>query len=196
MLKGLRPIFSTAVFLCGAVLSQASEAAYRLFARDLVAFSVYGEPDTKMQLRIAGNGMINVPLLGDIHVTGLTLAEAEEKIEQAYIENQIYIRPQITMLVTEYSKKEISILGQIGSQGKIELPLESSEITIVNAISLAGGFTRIAKSDSVRITRQDPVTGEEQVFTVNAEQMISGRSKEPVFYVRPGDVIFVPERLF
>lgn len=196
MLKGILLFIGTAVFFCGAVLATASESAYRLFERDLVAFSVYGEKEMSAQLRISGTGMINVPLLGDIHVVGLDLASAERKIEKTFIEQHIFIRPQITLQVAEYSKKEISILGQIGRQGKIELPVESVEMSIVNAISLAGGLSRIAKGDSVRVTRRNLETGEEEVFIVNVERMIEGRSKEEAFSVFPGDVIFVPERLF
>jgi protein involved in polysaccharide export with SLBB domain len=196
VLKRFPLYLGTAVFLCGVVLSNGADSAYRLFARDVITLGVYGEPDMTTELRIAGNGMINVPLLGNVHVVGLNLTAAERKIEEAYIEQQIFIRPQITLQVKEYSKKEVSILGQIGKQGKVELPPESVEMNIVNAVSLAGGFTRIAKADSVSVTRTNPETGEESVFTVNVEQMIAGRSKESVFYVIPGDIVFVPERLF
>lgn len=193
----LLKILGTAVFICGAFLAKAEEdSAYQLFARDIVTMAVFGEPDMSTQLRISGVGAINAPLIGDIEIAGLTLAEAEGKLEKAYVEAQIFIRPQITLQVVEYSKKEISVLGQIGRQGKIELPVESVRINIVNAVSLAGGFTRIARADAVRVTRKSPNDGAEQVFTVNVEQMISGKSKEPPFYIYPGDVIFVPERLF
>lgn len=190
-------IIGTAVFICGAFLARAEEdSAYRLFARDVIKMVMFGEPDMSTQLRISGIGTINAPLIGDIEIAGLNLAEAESKLEKAYVDAEVFIRPQITLQVAEYSKKEISILGQIGRQGKIELPVESVRINIINAVSLAGGFTRIARADAVRVTRKSPANGEEQVFTVNVEQMIAGKSKEPPFYIYPGDVIFVPERLF
>lgn len=193
----LSRIIGTAVFICGAFLAKAEDdSAYRLFARDVIKMVVFGEPDMAIQLRISGIGTINAPLIGDIKIAGLTLAEAQSQLEKAYVDAEIFIRPQITLQVAEYSKKEISILGQIGRQGKIELPVESVRINIVNAVSLAGGFTRIARADAVRVTRKLFAEEEEQVFTVNVEQMIAGKSKEPPFYIYPGDVIFVPERLF
>lgn len=170
-------------------------SAYRLFVRDVVTFAVHGETDLKTQLRISGNGTINVPLLGDVRVVGLSLAAAERKIQEAYIAAEIFILPQITLQVSEYSKKEVSMLGQFARQGKIELPAESVSLSIIEAVTAAGGFSRIAKADSVRITRRDPDTAEEKVITVNVERMISGRG-EDVFYVFPGDIVFVPERLF
>jgi polysaccharide export outer membrane protein len=172
------------------------EAAYRLYPRDVVTFSVHGETGLATQLRISGNGNINVPLLGDVRVSGLTLAEAELKIQATYISEQIFVRPQITLQFLEYSKKEISVLGQFARQGKVEFPAESTSIGIVQAISAAGGFTRIARADSVRVTRKDPATGEEKYFTVNVERMISGKNTDEVFLVYPGDTLFVPERLF
>lgn len=170
--------------------------SYRLYARDLVTFSVYGENDLAGSLRVSGNGTIAIPLLGEIKVVGLTLAEAAKRIEEKYQADEILIRPQVAMQVAEYSKKEISILGQVGRQGKVEFPPESSSLTIVEAITAAGGFTRIGKGDSVRVTRKNSESGEEQIFVVDAERLISGKGGADLFQVLPGDVIFVPERLF
>lgn len=170
--------------------------SYRLYPRDSVTLSVYGEPDISTQLRLSGNGSINIPLLGNLNVGGLSLSEAENKIAQAYVEREIFIDPQITLQVTEYSKKEISILGQISNQGRIELPPEMASLSIIEAVSSAGGLSRIAKGDAVRVTRKNLETNEEQVFVVDVESMITGRSKTEVFFVIPGDIIFVPERLF
>ncbi len=195
----LRKVFlllGTALYCCGADLSVETGEAYRLFPKDVVSFSVYGESDLSTTLRLSGQGVINLPLLGDVKIGGMTLAEAEAKISNSYIEREILVRPQITLQVNEYSKKEITMLGQISKQGKIELPPETAKLNIVEAISAAGGFTRIARADNVRITRKDPVSGEEKVYTVDAESMIAGRSKEKVFYVLPEDIIFIPERLF
>jgi polysaccharide export outer membrane protein len=196
MLRRLFLILGTAVFGCGASLSNAEEAVYRLYPLDMVAFSVHGESDLSTKLRISGNGTINVPLLGDVRVVGLSLTEAERKIQDAYVAEEIFIRPQVTLQVNEYSKKEISMLGQFARQGKIELPAESPALSIIEAVTAAGGFTRIGRADSVRVTRKDAVTGEEKVFIVNVERMISGKSNEEVFLVYPGDTLFVPERLF
>lgn len=170
--------------------------SYRLFPRDVVAFSVYGEPDLNAQLRISGKGTINVPLLGEIKIMGLTLQEASHALAEAYIVADILLRPQVTLQVSEYSKKEVSVLGQIGRQGKVELPPETSSLSIVDVVSAAGGFTRIARSDNVRVTRRNPDTDTDQVFFVNVESMISGNANATPFEILPGDIIFVPERLF
>ena len=88
------------------------------------------------------------------------------------------------------------MLGQVMKQGKQTFPAEATSITVVEAITSAGGFSRIAKGDAVRITRKDE-HGVDQSFTVNVEKMIDGRGAtvEPVL-LQPADVVFVPERVF
>jgi len=196
MLRSILLIAASILPFQAAELEEKSDDSYRLFPRDSIALSVYGEPDISTNLRLSGNGGINIPLLGNLRVSGLSLAEAEDKIAKTYIEKEIFIDPQITLQVTDYSAKEISILGQISGQGRVALPPETATLSIIEAVSSAGGFTRIAKADSVRITRMNLETNEEEVFIVDVESMIIGKSKEDVFYVFPGDIIFVPERLF
>ncbi len=182
-------------FAAAAVASTNSGDSYQLYPLDLLRFEVYGESDLSTELRISGNGDLNVPLAGSVRVQGLTLDQAQEKIAQVYRDSEIFIRPQVSLRVVEYSKKEVSVLGQVGKQGRIELPAESSAISIVEAITAAGGLTRIAKGDSVRVTRRQAGDGQETRLTINVEALISGSGGD-VFMVRPGDIIFVPERLF
>jgi len=195
-------MFKRLFFLFGAVSlgfanapTPTPESSYKLYPLDQIRFSVFGEPDLNETVRISGAGEINLPLLGTIKVSGLTLAEAQNRIAEAYRTGEIFIIPQISLQIEEYSKKEISVFGQVGKQGKVLLPDESTTVTIVEAIAEAGGLTRIAKGDSVRVTRRD-ASGGEQTFTINVERLIQGQTKaNEMFYVLPGDVIFVPERL-
>ncbi len=176
--------------------NQESSGSYRLYPLDVISLAIYGEPSLSTQLRLSGDGAINIPLIGNLTVGGLTLAEAEARIAETYIEREIFISPQVTLQVSEYSKKEISFLGQISRQGKIVLPPETTSLSIIEAVSAAGGFNRIAKADSVRISRKDPSTGEEKIYIVDVESMIEGKNKDGVFFVLPGDIVFIPERLF
>jgi protein involved in polysaccharide export with SLBB domain len=168
---------------------------YRLFARDLVRLAVQGEPDLTIERRIDALGEIYVPLLGNVKIAGLTAFEAQTAIAKRYVADEIFVRPEVIVTVLEYSPKEIMVLGQVGKQGKLFLPAEAVTMPIVEAITSAGGFTRIAKSDAVRVTRKDE-RGVEQSLTVNVEKMIEGRAGAEPFLLEPGDVIFVPERIF
>lgn len=184
--------FAFAGLLCAA--DPAPGSNYRLFARDLVQIAVQGEPDVAVQRRVDASGEIPVPLLGAVKVVGLTVAEAQAEIRRRYIAEEIFIRPEVFLSVVEYSPKEVLVLGQVNKQGKLALSPESVAMPIIEAITGAGGFTRIAKSEAVRVTRKDD-HGAERVFTVDVERMLAGRGGDP-FQLQPGDVVFVPERVF
>ncbi len=197
----LLPFLLALVVLYGAPLraQQASVATaneYRLFARDLVRVSVHGEEDLKaLDRRIDGAGRITLPMIPAVEIKGQTPSEAEARIAKAYVDEQILIRPQISVTVIEYSPREISVLGQVREPGKIALPIEAASLSIVEAVSKAGGFTRIAKSDSVRVTRIGE-NGSEVSTTVDVARLLDGRGGSEAFALLPGDVVFVPERIF
>jgi protein involved in polysaccharide export with SLBB domain len=185
-----------AALLRGADSSVAVDASrYRLYSRDLVRIAVQGEADVAAERRIDGLGEVFVPLLGSVKIAGLTPTEAQALIVKRYIQEDIFVRPEVVVSVIEYSPKEIMVLGQVSKQGKLVIPAEASGMSIVEAITSAGGFTRIAKSSEVRVTRKDE-RGVEQPFTVNVEKMIEGRSTTEAVMLQPGDVVFVPERVF
>lgn len=179
-----------------APIEAATPLRYRLFPRDLIRISVHGEPDASVERRVDSLGEVYVPLVGQVKLAGLTLNEAQALLAKRYIEEEIFIRPDVLVSITEYSPKEIMVLGQVGRQGKQLLPPEATSISIVEAITTAGGFTRIGRGDGVRVTRKDD-RGAEQAFLVNVEKMIEGKSGagEP-FMLLPGDVVYVPERVF
>lgn len=169
---------------------------YRLFARDVVRISVQGEKDVDVSRRIDGLGEVNVPLLGQVKIAGLTVADAQVLIAGLYVKEEIFVRPEVVVSLVEYGPKEVMVLGQVTKQGKQPFPPEAPSMTIVEAITSAGGFTRIAKGDSVRVTRKDE-RGVEQSHTVNVEKLIEGRAAgAEMFLLQPGDVVFVPERVF
>lgn len=171
-----------------------SQTSYHLSPRDLIRITVFNEPDMTVDRRLDARGNVSLPLLGAIDLSRLTVAEAQEKIRSAYIAQEIFVRPQISVSVIEYLAREVSVIGQVKSPGKILLPIETDTIEIVDVISKAGGVTRIGRSDSVRVTRK-AADGSERTFTVDVERMFNGRGGAKPFMVEPGDVVFVPERV-
>jgi len=172
-----------------------NSGGYKLFPRDLVVMSILGEPDMTLERRIDGDGKISLPLIGPVLIKGLSLTEAESTIQQLYIDSQVYIRPQVSLSIKEYYPKEISVLGQVRNPGRIAFAIEASTINIVEAITKAGGFTRISKSDNVLVNRRLP-SGEEKSYIVNVAAIIEGKGSSESANILPGDVIFVPERIF
>jgi polysaccharide export outer membrane protein len=90
------------------------------------------------------------------------------------------------------------VLGAVRSPGVIPFPLEVNSMDIVDVISKTGGLAGIARGEAVRVTRLDE-DGQETVSIVNVESLITGkgrRSDSDRFLIYPGDVIYVPDRLF
>lgn len=182
----------------GSVLADAADASYRLAARDAVSVRVFGEPDLTKRQRLDGEGTIRMDLIGTITLAGLTIREAETRIERAFRE-QLFLRdPQVSLSIEAYAPRHISILGEVENPGRVELEEELNGMRLVDAISAVGGLNGIAKGDAVRLTRLGP-DGQEVTVVINAEAIISGRpSNTDAQYLTllPGDVLFVPERLF
>lgn len=174
-------------------------ANYQLTERDQIEVIIYDEPDLSIDQRIDGRGQIRVPLLGTVRIAGMTVREAEEYLQSNYVDKRILRNPMVTIHVSEYAPKEVSVLGAVVDPGRVTLPIEAGSLDIIEVISKVGGFTGIARSNRVRVSRQDE-NGREVDFTVDVEKMISGRgrgsSSQKRFEVFPGDVIYVDERLF
>lgn len=192
-------IFSVKVSAQEDVNSNIKES-YILTERDLLTINVYDEPDLDSSQRIDGRGLVRIPLLGNLTLVGLTIREAEDLIEKSFQENRFLVNPQVTINIDEYSLKEVSILGQVKEPGRIPFPLEVNTMDIVEVITRAGGFTGIAKSAEILITRKNE-SGVETTIPVNVDNIIKGRQgragkPEGSFIVYPDDVIFVPQRVF
>lgn len=190
----------TLSFLSGVLLAADPVAKttdqLRLFPRDQVRVTVQGEPDMAVDRQIDPNGEINLPLLGTVKVAGLSISEAQQVIAARYVQEEIFIRPEVVFTVLSYAPKEITILGQIAKQGKVLFPAETTSMSLVEAVATAGGLNRIAKGDAVRVTRRD-AQGAEQNFTLNLDKMVEGKGAAgDVFYLLPGDIVFIPERVF
>lgn len=194
-------------FMASLVLAAASaapepaDAHYVLRPGDSVQVAVFGEPDLLAEQRIDPNGEVRLPLLGNFRLAGLSVRRAEEALEASFVEREFLRSPQVSVRVQQYMERSFVVLGQVRSPGRKQFPPERASVSIVDVISDAGGFTGVARGDSVRVTRVDPESGEEETFSVNVERIISGRGQNgsrdgPGFDIVPGDIIFVPERLF
>jgi polysaccharide export outer membrane protein len=172
-------------------------AVYALSPGDRLRVVVFQEEDLSSLPRVDARGTINLPLVGDVQVGGLTLANAQRAVEVAFQQGRFLREPVVTITVEEYSRHEIQVLGEVRNPGKFDLPIEST-LTLVEAIGRAGGFTDIAKGTEVRVTRIGP-DGHETNVTVDVESIIRGRGKSKVednsMVLRPGDIVFVPQRM-
>ena len=167
-------------------------AGYVLGPNDYVGVEVFGEDDLRTNGRLNPEGNLSVPLLGSVHLAGLTLTQAASKLTELYGRDYL-VNPKVNVTLLGYAKRRFSILGQVGRPGSYEMP-ESSPggIDLLEAIALAGGYTRIAAPERITVRRQ--TANGDQIFKVNAKKFNKGSGGG--FLVEPGDTITVGESIF
>ncbi len=162
---------------------------YLLHASDLLYFSVFQESDMEVQTRISADGTIRLPMIGKVQVGGLTLADARERIYRLYDADYL-VDPQITLEVLEFSERTVKVLGQVNRPGPVVIPPDKP-LTIVDAITRANGFTRLANKRKVSLKTTDN-EGNPLVIELNINQIMSDPSV-PDIPLKDGDTIHVPE---
>lgn len=167
--------------------SDAGVSASTLAANDLLEVRVYQEADLSGVYRVSADGRIDFPLCGKVQVGGLSASGAADAITEC-LKNGYLRRPQVSALVKEFNSKKVFVFGEVGKPGSF--PFEDG-MTIVHAISQAGGLTRGAAKNSVNVTRV--IDGQEVKLPVKMEDIVVGREKN--FPLQPGDIIFVPQSL-
>jgi len=160
-----------------------------LGAGDVFDVRVYGEEELSNSYRVASDGTIDFPLIGTVVVQGMTPSQVKEKLETLLIDGGFLRSPQVSILVKEYNSKKISVFGQVNKPGTF--PYQEG-MGVVEAIASAGGFTPMARTDRTTVTRV--VEGKKQNHTIPVERIGKGQEKD--FILHPGDIIFVPERVF
>jgi len=170
---------------------------YRLSITDRIRVSIFQEDDLTDILRIDARGNINLKLVGELRVAGMTVAEAQRAIEKAYRDGRFLRNPQVSVVIEDYAIRDVAIEGQVKAPGRYVLPVEST-YSIVELVTKAGGLTDIAKGSAVVITRTSP-DGKRTTITVDVDSLIRGRkSSNPnnsAVLLEPGDVVYVPERI-
>ena len=173
----------------GGALSS-GESDYVLVVGDVVQLNVFREPDLTTQATIARDGTVQLPLIREVKLAGLSIREARELLRGLYDKSYL-VDPQVFLNVVKYAQRKFTIMGQVARPGSYELQ-GGERMDLLEAIGLAGGFTRIANRGRVIIQRRDGdgVTA----IKANAKRMADG--KEAPMEVQPGDVITVSESWF
>ena len=164
---------------------------YILSPNDIVLVKVFEDPDLDSQHRISQDGTINFPLIGVVQISGRTVTQAANTIRDRLLKG--YLRnPQVRVNVIQYASRRITILGQVEKPGSYVLPSEE-HVDLLQAIAMAGGFTRLADEGKVLVRRN--VNGVETILKVNAHAETKNSSSQ-LFEVQPDDKITVRERIF
>jgi polysaccharide export outer membrane protein len=164
--------------------SQSTES-YRIGSGDVLAVDVWGEERLSKQVTVRLDGKMSLPLVEDIQAAGLTCEELENLLEQKY--KDFVDAPEVSATLLQSGSGKVYLVGKVRSPG--EYPLEK-KMTLLQAISRAGGLDQWADASDVRLVRT--IDGVERQFKVDYEAVVSGKDLSQNIILEPGDTIVVP----
>jgi protein involved in polysaccharide export with SLBB domain len=155
---------------------------------DVIEVRVYNEPELSGTHQISDNGTVRLPLVGVIEAAGVTPDQLTVRITHAY--NERYLKDaDVSLFVKEHTSRKVYVLGQVAKPGPYPF---DGKMTIIDAVALAGGTTKLADANSTLITRDRD--GKQVRVLVKVGSI--GEGKAPDIALEPGDIIFVPETPF
>ena len=158
---------------------------YVIGAQDVLDINVWKEPDVSRVVPVRPDGKISLPLLNDVQAAGLTPDQLAAKVTEdlkKYVTN-----PQVTVIVTAINSQRVYILGEVTRPGAFPL---LPGMTVLQALSSAGGFTQFAKVKSIFVRRLHD--GKESKYLFNYKDVIGGKKPEQDILLKAGDTIVVP----
>lgn len=170
-----------------------SNPNYVIQPSDVLRMQVFQEPDLTQEIRVPRDGEVKFPLIGSVNLKGKTISEAQLLLHELYNRDYL-VNPQISLLILEFSQRRVKVLGAVNAPGTVVFPPDE-EMTLLDAISLAGGFNRLARKSAVTLTRIR-ADGEPEVFRVNVDELMTGGADSSVWILEKDDTIYVPERFF
>lgn len=158
---------------------------YRLHYGDSVFISVWGEETLQKEVKVLPDGSVTFPLAGRVDVENVTTVEAQKRITEKL---KVYLNdPQVTVVVTSVEGNKAYVIGKVLKTGAIPL---TGPTTVLQALSMAGGFDKFAELTKIKVLRN--VNNKQTVTPVNYERLMQGQNLESNLLLQPGDTILVP----
>jgi polysaccharide export outer membrane protein len=167
-----------------ALAAGAAADTYVIGASDVLSVSVWKEPTLSSSLLVRPDGMISLPLVGDVQASGLTPLQLADQIAAKL--KKFVQDPNVSVVVSQIHSKIVYLLGEVAKKGPIEM---TPDMTMLEAIASAGGLTEYANSKKIYILRNEG--GKNLKIPVHYKQALKGdRTLDLV--LKPGDTIVVP----
>jgi polysaccharide export outer membrane protein len=163
----------------------ASSAGYRVGPKDLLDIKVFEVPELNLERRVSEDGTINLPLIGELPVSGLTATEVANRLE-ALLEAKYVQRASVSIQVREFRSKPIAVLGAVRQPGDLAF---SGRWTLLEAISAAGGLTE-AHGDTIHVVRRAD-TGLTDQISIAVDDLILRADPDANIPIFANDVINV-----
>ena len=178
-------MYIVSITTAGSTKTSLIHKPYILGSEDVIEVLVWKEDAFSRVVIIRPDGKISLPVIGDVQAAGLTTDELTERITaklKGFIDN-----PTVSVIVTQINSMKVYIQGEVLRPGVYQL---KSNTTVLQAISLAGGFSEWAKKNKIVIVRE--VNGKGTRIPVNYKKMIWGKDISQILILERGDTIIVP----
>ncbi|MDO9462243.1 MAG: polysaccharide biosynthesis/export family protein [Deltaproteobacteria bacterium] len=159
--------------------------SYIIGPSDILEIQVWKEPDFSRVVPVRADGMITLPLINDVKAAGFTPLQLKKDLEEK-IKDFVEL-PEVSVIVKESLGRRIYIIGKVQKPGEYLL---SKDMTVLQALSVAGGLAEWADSDDIVIIRR--VGDEVKRIFFDYKKVISGRKPEQNIYLQPNDTIIIP----
>jgi polysaccharide biosynthesis/export protein len=191
MVRPFRVVFAPA--LLGLVLAagptEAQEkgagADYRLHAGDSITVSVWKELDLQRRIMIRPDGRFSFPLAGEVQAAGRTPDEVRQEIESQL--KKLIPEAVVTVIVEDFAGNRVYVIGQVTKPGMFVM---NPSLTVLQALSLAGGSTPFAKLDGISIIRGSGAS--QKTLPFRYSQVVEGKQLQQNITLESGDVVVVP----
>lgn len=157
---------------------------------DVFHLRIVGEKELPEEYQVASDGTVDLPYIHTLEVAGLEPQEVARLIRQRLMEEKILTDPAVVVSVKEYMSKRVTLLGEVQKPGSFPL---TPGLTLIQAVSQAGGLTSIANKKTVRLTRASK-DGKTNTVVIDFAAITEGDA--PDIPLQPGDRIYIEERIF
>ncbi len=173
-------------------IAYSEKEEYKLQPTDVISITVRGQPDLATKTRVTSEGYISFPLLGKVHVQGLSLSEVEERLK-ASLEKDYLVNAEVLIFIEGYHARQVSVIGEVKTPGKYDMPGEK-DMSLMQAIAMAGGFTKNADITKTKIMRME--NGVKKMIVINAKDITQKGQRDKDVTLQPEDMVVVPESFF
>lgn len=153
---------------------------------DVLAISVWKEPEITRTVTVRRDGKISLPLVGELVASGLTTQQLQQTITEKL--QSFLASPEVTVIVQEARSKSVTVIGQVLKPGSYDL---SKSMKVLDVLALSGGFRDFAKVTKIFVVRTAP-DGSVQQLKFNYKRVIKGRDLTENIELQPNDTIVVP----
>jgi len=175
----------TAVLMAFFTLAANAQENYYLNPGDILKISVWNEESLQQEVLVLPDGTISFPLVGIIDVDDKTPAQVQEELKEKL--SRLIPDPEVNLTVTQVAGNNIYVVGKVNRPNRFPM---NGPTDVIQAISLAGGFTPYADSESIQILRR--VRNKQQIIHFDYTKIADGEALETNILLRSGDTIVVP----